>query len=66
MGKIKICEISGELAGYVLEPNQWPEIVAFSLSSAQVLYEAYEAFYIICSYSAAFFWVSLSTASNAN
>lgn len=33
--RIKICDLAGELAGYVLEDNQWPDIVEFALVSAQ-------------------------------
>ena len=31
-----ICDIAGELAGYVLEENQWPEIITFAYKNLQV------------------------------
>jgi hypothetical protein len=33
--KSKMCDIAGELAGYVLERNAWPDICKYAISSAQ-------------------------------
>lgn len=34
--KSRICDIIGELAGDVLEPAEWPEIIPYTYSIIQV------------------------------
>ena len=34
--KSRICDIIGELAGDVLEPSEWPEIIPYTYSIIQV------------------------------
>jgi hypothetical protein len=35
--KSRICDIIGELAGYILEPQDWPEIIPYTYSIIQVI-----------------------------
>lgn len=34
--KARICDIAGDLAGIVLEHNEWPEILTYSQGAVQV------------------------------
>ena len=36
--KSKVCDIVGELAGLVLKPEDWPEVLPLSASLVQVCY----------------------------